>query len=368
MKKTLIGLAFCLIFCWLFLKPYWLILGFLFLLFLFKKILSLIQFFEQNWITRFLFLISYFLFLLISIIILRLFIYDIFLVPSDSMKNTLRPGDFILVNKFEYGPRLPQSIYEIPWATFFCDNSLDTLKKKRWPYRRLKGLRDVSQGDIVIYELVNDYFVVKRCVAVAGQEFSIIDGEVYTDGILYNSPLSVKNKYLLKGKKVNESTIGLKSLGIINEYDFNKNDYHITGNFSKNKIKTLEKMNFPLSISIINDTLKKESLFLKNFKEYSWNLNQMGPFIIPKKGFKIKITDFTFELYKNILRNYEGVVLYKVEKEFYINGEICKDYEFKKDYFFAMGDNRNKSKDSRYFGFIPKDKIIGKVSNVLYRD
>ncbi len=312
-----------------------------------------------------------FLMLIIIAISIRVFTADIYLIPSSSMENTLYINDVVLVNKLKYGPNLPQSPYEIPWVNIFYylkDNSKETVQKKIWKPKRLSGSSSIKQGDIVVFKKNdNGYFLVKRCVAVAGDSFKIINSKIYTNNNLFNTPKGIVDRYAFKLKNPTAFYKVVDSLNIKTHYYSKKDD----DNWKIAELSSLEagELKHSNSIDSLHLVLAAFPIKSKMFPWYQnkkWTLDNYGTIIIPKNGMQIQLTEDTFNLYKVIIKSYENVNIIKEENIFLVNGKMISTYTFKKNYYFMMGDNRNDSCDSRYFGFIPEEKIVGKVSNILF--
>ena len=144
---------------------------------------------------------NFFLILMIIFIgtSIRLFVFDFYLIPSSSMKNTLLPKDVILINKLKYGPRLPRSPFDIPIVNigyYLNENAKKRIKEYWWPYKRLSGTTNIKQGDVIVFNALwdKDFILVKRCVAIAGDTLQIKNGIVYINGKIYKVDTE-KHKY-----------------------------------------------------------------------------------------------------------------------------------------------------------------------------
>jgi len=273
--------------------------------------------------------VFYLLLILGSAIFLRTFVVDIYYVPSSSMERTLRSGDYVLVNKLSYGVSVPESLKEVPViGSFFKDNSSDL---KLETNRVLKGFKKIQREDIVVFKSVseNEKLLIKRIIGLPGETISIKDGSVYINakplaelpGYTYSyrdsTNLSVKRRLEISNSEIDTLMNKKKLTRIIAK----KNDY------SANV--------FPL---LMNS---------------GWNKDNYGPLLIPRKGMTIKLTEDNLAIYGKILKNYEKVAIPL--------NKTLEGYTFKYDYYFMMGDNRQKSQDSRFFGFVPSFYIQGKM-------
>ena len=302
----------------------------------------------------------------------RVFVFDIYKIPSASMENTLYPGDVILVNKLQYGPKLPRSPFEISWVNiaFYLN---DAARKKMgidwWGYKRFSGISKIKQGDVFVFHM--DFSkrttLVKRCVGLAGDELEIKKGKVYINGVLYTEPDLVKNRYRVQIPIKKLFYRQLDSLGLD---VFRKPAYELSGileaaltNEELKKVNSLKGID-PLW-QVVATKSNYKNVYPKS-KKYSWTMDNFGPFKIPKKGMRIPLNEKTVALYKKVIKKYEKQHLKKTTNGYVLNGKKQTSYVFQQDYFFMMGDYRKESQDSRRWGVVPEKNIIGKTDVVLF--
>ncbi len=206
--------------------------------------------------------------LFIAAIYFRLLIGDVYTIQSDSMEDTLHSEDVVLVNKLVYGTKIPQSLSEIPWLSLFYSAKshfpMETEKNCR-SYKRLPGIGFLKQGDVLIYEIKKMFFVVKRCVAVAGDTLQLTKGNIYVNGKKYLEPLTVKATNRFKTENKQKLYAVLDSLGILSSvyFDGNKNDW-LTGTLSNEKINILKNFGeIEMIERILDKPSDKRELFAK---------------------------------------------------------------------------------------------------------
>lgn len=314
---------------------------------------------------------------LVIVLLFRLFVVEAFTIPTSSMEKTIQVGDFIMVSKIHYGARFPITPLSFPFSHQkipFTENTPAYSKKIQLPYFRLPGFSEIKRNDIIVfnYPLENEIPIdhrthfVKRCVALPGDTLIIYEKHVIVNkDTLPTPPLAEFNYHV----KTDTSGISEEIFDELEIYDggavSNKGDYRIA--LSKDMAEKLkQKDNI---IDVIEFTEKKENHYDYLFP-YSdsirWNTDYYGPIYIPKKGDTIVLSLSNLPFYRKIISDFEKNDLEIINDSIFINNRWAETYIIQKNYYFVMGDNRHYSSDSRFWGFVPEDHIVGKAWFVLF--
>ena len=347
---------------------------------------------------------------LVLVYFLFLFIGQNYQIPSSSLEKSLLTGDFLWVNKVVYGPRVPQTPLHFPLAqnTLPILNCKSYIEHPQLEYHRLKGLRNVERMDIVVFNFnfpagdtvalkcTNpDYYTlclergrdvvnnnkevfgdiiyrpvdrrdnyVKRCLGLPGETLQIKGGIVYVNGKALPQPKNVQYFYYV------ETDGTLIGSDLFDELGINMEDRHGQGNqyilpLTGDMKKKLESLSWVLTIQRIQPDPGETIITYPVGTDYGWTHADYGPVWIPKKGAKIDLTMENLPLYERCIRNYEGNTLEVKGNQILINGKPATSYTFKMDYYWMQGDNRDNSLDSRYWGFVPEDHIVGTPAIIL---
>ncbi|MTI30882.1 signal peptidase I [Xanthovirga aplysinae] len=310
-------------------------------------------------------------FAVIAATIIRWLLLEAFTIPTQSMENSLLVGDFLFVSKVQYGARTPKTPLQVPlthqkiWGT----NIPSYLDWIQLPQFRLPGLSEVKRGDVVVFnyppelehpvDLKTNY--IKRCVGVPGDTIQVINTQVYVNGKPMENPSEMEFSYLLQtDQKVRDRVF--RDYGIW-DYSIRNEGYVIRG-AKPETIEELKKLPFVQNIiELVRPEGTAEQEIFPNSKYFPWNADFFGPLAIPKKGETIEINEKNLITYQSTIRNYEGNDKVEVKNnKLFIDGKQVSQYTFKQNYYFMMGDNRHNSEDSRYWGFVPEDHIVGKAA------
>jgi signal peptidase I len=328
------------------------------------------------------------LFAVIAATLIRWLIMEAYTIPTPSMEQSLLVGDFLFVSKFHYGSRTTTTPLQVPlthqkiWFTDIPSYS----EAIKLPQYRLPGISRVKRNDVVVFNVppieLNDgidYPVdlktnyIKRCVAIGGDTLRIINRQVYINGKALESPPLMQSSYLVTSNdEINERI--LKRYKIYDQEVVGRTansvvyQMHLTDELAQE----LKKLNFIQDVRIATyngpngfgprtEDMVESNIF-PDSKVFPWNGDFYGPLVIPREGMTIDIDEKTLAAYGSTIAKYDHNENVKIENgKLFIDGKELSQYTFNQNYYFMMGDNRHNSLDSRYWGFVPEDHIVGKA-------
>ncbi|MBS1751054.1 MAG: signal peptidase I [Bacteroidetes bacterium] len=353
-------------------------------------------------------------FAVVAATIIRTFIFEAYVIPTGSMEKTLLVNDFLFVSKLSYGPRLPNTPLAIPFVHHTAP-IINTKSYVEWielPYKRLwsspverndvvvfnypvgdtvigayqsnmnyyDALRDEYKGDrqailerddIIVRPVDKRENFIKRCVGIPGDTLQLKDAILYINGQPAYVPPHSSTFYSVQTKKgqiLDEETL---------QNDFNvetnpdRQQFGIIGDgaymidLSADEAERMRKL--PYVESVVKDVKRyTPSVFPNDTARYKWSEDFYGPVWIPKKDVTITLTSENIPFYRRIISVYEHNTLEEKDGKFMINGKETNQYTFKMNYYWMMGDNRHNSQDSRFWGYVPEDHVVGKASLIWF--
>jgi signal peptidase I len=329
---------------------------------------------------------------------LRMFLIEPYKIPTPSMEGSLLVGDYLFVSKINFGIRPPMTPISIPllhnrlpmnagesylknpslgyhrWLQFEkvehndcvvfnwpAGDSVILTPERSWDIGQIRNNKmPFPLDDLVIRPVDKKDHYVKRCIGLPGDSLKVVNRQVYINNKAITNPKEIQFLYQIKTSEIlNEDNLKEWEIqGVGNGLFFMSNDQMAK---VKSMLPKAEIVPFDIPNNSPTHLFPNDSSIMKN-----WNVDNYGPVYIPKKGVTVKISPSNIAYYRRVIGTYEGNKLEIKNGKVVINDVPVDSYTFKQDYYWMMGDNRHNSEDSRVWGFVPEDHIVGKPLFIMF--
>lgn len=326
------------------------------------------------------------LFAVVAATLIRWLVMEAYTIPTPSMENSLLVGDFLFVSKFHYGTRTPKTPLQIPLThqKIWFTEIPSYVEWIQLPQYRLPGISEVKRGDVVVFNvpgmLENNWGLpksqwkkyptdlktnyIKRCVGLPGDEFEIKERQIIVNGVPLDNPPNMQFSYSVLSKdRINERNLEKFDLTRGEDYEevrATQDGVYYIMQLTNAMAAELKALPYIKSVEIVEQEYGTRPAFPESAL-FKWTGDNFGKLTIPKEGWTIQLNDSTLTLYGSTIVDYDLNKNAKIENgKLLIDGKEVTSYTFNQNYYFMMGDNRHNSHDSRYWGFVPEDHIVGK--------
>jgi len=316
------------------------------------------------------------IFATVAATLIRGFLIEAYMIPSGSMERSLLVGDFLFVSKLNYGPRVPMTPIAFPFAhhTMPITGGKAYSELIQLPYKRLAGFQEIKRNDVVVFNYPTETFrpidkrenYIKRCVGLPGDVVSMEDAKLFVNGEPAYTSVEFQTNYIVQTEpnSIDQQKLKDNRLELDNYYTNPAQGLYVI-HMTKEEadqvkswpnIQKVEELIYPKGTT---DPMSDAYPHYENGPV--WNFDNFGPITVPKKGASVKLDSLSAPIYELVISTYEGNTFEKRADGYYINGQKSDSYTFKMDYYWMQGDNRHNSADSRAWGFVPEDHIVGKA-------
>lgn len=333
-------------------------------------------------------------FAVIAATIIRFFTFTAFAIPTPSMEGNLLVGDFLFVSKLHYGALTPKTPLQVPlthqtiWGTSLPSYS----SAIQLPSYRLPGFSTVKNGDVVVFnypprqpgqpdhpsDLRSNY--IKRCIGIPGDVVTIRRGEVFVNGRPFPKSPGQQTTYFIQTTEALNDRF-FRKYGIANDFNSAEGPFvnwqpvervneatrqtELVGyqvHTTETVANELKKLDWVKGVGPIILPPDQPDPGIYGGGVFAWNADHFGPLTVPKAGLTIPINRQTLALYGPVIERHEGhESVNRTATGLTIDGRAVTRYTFRQNYYFMMGDNRHNSEDSRFWGFVPENHVVGKA-------
>lgn len=352
------------------------------------------------------------LFAIVAATVIRTFTFEAYTIPTSSMEESLMVGDFLFVSKTHYGTRLPMTPFTIP--LLHADIPFTSMKTYReivsFPYIRLPKFQEIQRDEPFVFNTPQDVGMpidkrrnyVKRCVGIPGDSLEVKGAQVYINGVRSAFPERSNPQF---NYYVKTNGIGFNRVELKEKFDINfltdkqkqqnqdagdvipgsNNEFIMTiSDKALEEFKTLPNIAEIIPIDLPNANMEinkdlppilkryyelnrqQESALFPNSQDphtdtyFHYSQDNYGPIYLPQEGDVMELNEYNFNFYSETINLFDHSTIEKRDDGYYVDGEKSETYTWKQGYYFGMGDNRYNSQDSRFFGFVPEDHVVGK--------